>query len=135
MTTRLGLIHIAVLLALPAGAVAQTVPAPTTTSPQMPSTMPPADVRGDRLKLTDDQSRAWLKKAVYSSDEKNIGEVEVIARDATGTVTEMHADIGGFLGLGETRVRLMPDQFRLAGDRVILTLTADQAKSLPPLKK
>jgi hypothetical protein len=50
-------------------------------------------------------------------------------------VTEMHADIGGFLGLGETRVRLMPAQFKLMTDRVVLSVTADQAKSLPKIVK
>ncbi len=47
----------------------------------------------------------------------------------------MHADIGGFLGMGETRVRLMPSDFRLGESTVTLTMTADQVKTLPPIAK
>jgi hypothetical protein len=47
----------------------------------------------------------------------------------------MQADIGGFLGLGETRVRLTPAQFKLQGDRAVLDLTAAQAKDLPKVQK
>ena len=50
-------------------------------------------------------------------------------------IAKMHADIGGFLGLGETRVKLMPAQFTLQGDRVILNVTAAQAKDLPKILK
>jgi biotin synthase len=38
---------------------------------------------------------------------------------------------GGILGMGEARVRIKPDQFNLVGDRVVLTITSEQAKSLP----
>ena len=47
----------------------------------------------------------------------------------------MHADIGGFLGLGQTRVKLAPAQFKLQGDRVVLDLTAAQANDLPKVQK
>jgi hypothetical protein len=43
----------------------------------------------------------------------------------------MHADIGGFWGLGRTRVSLMTSQFKLQGDRVLIDLTAEAAKELP----
>ena len=87
--------------------------------------------RGSELVLTEADAKAWVDKVVYSSDNKNLGEVAAFARDATGKVTEMHADIGGFLGMGEARVRIKPDQFNLVGDRVVLTITSEQAKSLP----
>lgn len=85
--------------------------------------------------LTDDQAKAWINKVVYSSDDKNLGEVAAFQRDSAGNVTEMHADIGGFLGLGETRVRLMPSEFKLVNDRVVLNITAEQAKTLPKIAK
>ncbi len=85
--------------------------------------------------MTDEQARTWVNKAVYSSDNANLGEVAAIQRDASGKVVEMHADIGGFLGLGQSRVRLMPNQFRMADDRVIVNLTAEQAKALPKITK
>lgn len=85
--------------------------------------------------LTQEQANSWLNKLVYSSDAKKLGEVAAIQRDTAGKVTELHADIGGFLGLGETRVRVLPAQFRLVNDRVVLELTAEQAKALPHITK
>jgi hypothetical protein len=43
----------------------------------------------------------------------------------------LHADIGGFLGFGKTRVKLTPQQFKLQTDRVVLSLTQQQAEHLP----
>jgi PRC-barrel domain len=122
-----------------------TVPPPTTTieknMPTAPSTtMTPPSVTAPSfsstsLSLTDAQVKAWVDKTVYSSDGKNLGEVAAFARDASGKVTEMHADMGGFLGMGETRVRLMPSDFRLGESSVTLTMTAEQAKTLPKIAK
>lgn len=121
--------------------VAQTTtPAPTTPPTgampsASPTAMPPATPTLQNLSLTDEQAKVWIDKAVYSSDDKKIGEIAAFARDGTGKVTEMHADIGGFFGMGETRIRLMPAQFKLGTDRVVLMVTADQAKALPTVKK
>ena len=90
---------------------------------------------GVGLKLTADEAKLWIDKKVYSSDDKKIGGVAAFARGTDNAVTEMHADIGGFLGLGETRVRVMPAQFTLQGDRVIVNVTAAQAKDLPKILK
>lgn len=115
-------------------AVAQTttpVPLPPPTA-AVPNAAPSAM---QSLSLTDEQAKSWIDKAVYSSDDKKIGEIAAFARDGTGKVTEMHADIGGFFGMGETRIRLMPAQFKMGTDRVVLMVTADQAKALPTVRK
>jgi sporulation protein YlmC with PRC-barrel domain len=141
-------IAVASLLAVSA-AVAQTNPPSTATpadppaaAPASPSTSTPAatDPSSSTMSdtgpmMTDADAKAWVNKTVYSSDGKNVGEVSEVIRDNSGHVTELHADIGGFLGLGETRVRVAPDAFKLASDRVILNLPADQAKSLPHIAK
>ncbi len=115
-------------------AFAQTMP--PTAPPALPQALPPAMSGQARdLVLTEDQAKTWVGKAVYSSDGKNLGEVAAFARDASGRVTEMHADIGGFLGIGETRVRILPSQFTVGADRIEVAMTADQAKSLPPIPK
>jgi hypothetical protein len=126
----------AVATALVGGsAFAQTsTTAPAAKAPPPAGTMP-AEKMDHSLTLTDDQAKNWINKAVYSSDGKNIGEVAAFTRDASGKVTEMHADIGGFLGIGETRVRVMPAEFKLMNDRVVLNLTGDQAKNLPKVAK
>jgi transcriptional regulator of acetoin/glycerol metabolism len=129
-----------------ASAVAFAQTSAPTTSPTNPvppvierSTMPPiATTPGSALEaptLNEQQAKDWINKVVYSSENTNVGEVAAFARDATGKVTEMHADIGGFLGIGETRVRVMPAQFKLMGDRVMLNLNSEQVKSLPKIAK
>jgi hypothetical protein len=69
---------------------------------------------------------AWIGRTVYSSDGKNVGEISAVAGG------KAYADIGGFLGLGETRVQLGPDQIaRVEDDRIDLTITEKQANTLP----
>ncbi len=118
---------LAAFIALPAIAEEVKAPAETnTTSVQ----------KGASLVLTEQEARAWADKPVYSSDGKKLGEVAAFLRTADNKVTELHADIGGFLGMGEHReCRLAPAQFSLHSDRVVLDLTAAQAKELPKIQK
>jgi len=118
--------------------------APSTTAPASPSTGPvenrtspttgKSNSSADHT-MTDAEAKTWVDKAVYSSDDKNVGDVAAIQRDASGKITSMQADIGGFLGLGTTRVKIMPSQFKLSGDRVVLDLTAEQVKQLPKVEQ
>lgn len=103
-------------------------------NPGAPTAAIPAP-QGGNPSLTDQEAKSWIDKPVYSSDGKKVGEVAAFQRSGDNSVTEMHADIGGFLGIGETRVRLTPAQFKLQGDRVLLDLTAAQAKDLPTVQK
>lgn len=117
---------------------AMTEPAPSTTPSVTPSpsaATTDTTAATDTPMMTDDEAKNWVNKTVYSSDGKNLGEVAAILRDSSGKVTELHADIGGFLGLGETRVKVLPDQFKVSSDRVILNVPGDQAKNLPHLEK
>ncbi len=85
--------------------------------------------------LTAKEVEAWIGKPVYSNDGTKLGEVALIERDAGNNVTEIRADIGGYLGLGQHRIKLAPAQFRMQSDRVVLHLTAAQAKELPKVAK
>jgi hypothetical protein len=107
-----------------------------TTPPTTPQSPPPAATKPDasKITLTEEQAKSWIAKPVFSSDGKELGEVAAFKRAADNTVLEMHADIGGFLGFGRARVGLTPAQFKLQNDRVILSLTAEQAKALPKVK-
>ena len=121
-------------------AIAQTTTTPTTPSPTTPPVTTPAPsvqpvAPAEGVTMTDEQAKAWIDKTVYSSDDKNVGEVAELRRDSSGKVTEMHADVGGFLGLGETRVSLTPTQFKFGDDRVVLNMTSDQVKALPKMEK
>jgi hypothetical protein len=98
-------------------------------------TQPAAQDQASAVTMTEDQAKEWVDKAVYSSDGKEIGEVYEFKRSADNKVTELHADIGGFLGMGESRVKLAPSEFKLQGDRVVLNITEEQAKALPKIEK
>lgn len=119
------------------GAMAQDTPTtpetPQVEQPAVPPVAAPAPANDD-MALTDEQVKTLVGKPVYSSDEQKIGEVVAFARGEDGVVTEMHADIGGFLGLGETRVKLTPDQIELKDDRVIIDVTSADAKDLPKVE-
>lgn len=127
----------AAALVLGAGvATAQTTtPKSTTQAPAAGTAAPAAGTAtkadAGKMTLTEAQAKTWIDKPVYSSDNKKIGEVASFKRGADNVVTEMQADVGGMLGMGETRVKLMPDQFKLQGDRVVLSVTQEQAKTLP----
>ena len=134
MNKLLGATALAIVLGATAAVAQTTAPA----SPPAEKMSPPAStttVTKDGLVLTEAQATAWVKKAVYSSDGKNVGEVTALKRDASGKVSELQAGIGGFIGIGETQVRVMPAQFKLENDRVVLSLTAEQVKTLPKIVK
>ena len=111
-----------------------TTPSVTQEKSAVPSTQPAVQDMA-AVTMTEDQAKGWVDKVVYSSDNKNIGEVVEFKRGSDNKVTELHADLGGFLGMGETRVKLMPSEFKLEGERVVLNITEEQAKALPKLEK
>lgn len=121
----------------PADPPAATSPstAPSSSTDATPSKSSSSSTAAAAPMMTDEEAKAWINKTVYSSDGRNLGEVSQVLRDNSGHVTELHADIGGFLGIGETRVRVMPNEFKLASDRVILNVASDQAKNLPQIEK
>lgn len=81
---------------------------------------------GSKVTPTD----AWIGRAVYSSDGKHIGEIAAIAND------QVYADVGGFLGIGETRVLLGTGQIAaVREDRIVLKLTDAETKTLPATDK
>jgi uncharacterized protein YidB (DUF937 family) len=91
--------------------------------------------RGASYALTEQAAKAWVDRPIYSSDGQKLGEVAALLRTADNKVSELQADIGGFLGIGEHRVRLAPGQFSFHNDRIVLDLTAAQAKELPKIQK
>ena len=85
--------------------------------------------------ITEQEAKNWVDKPVYSSDGKKLGEVAAILRSADNRITELRADIGGFLGLGQHEVSVPAARFYLKNDRVELDMTAAQAKELPKVAK
>lgn len=122
-------------LLLSSAAFAQSSTTPPASAPSMqaptgglaPVQTPPV--------LSEAEARALIDAAVVSSDAKNVGEVAAVQRSSDGKVVELQADVGGFLGLGQSRVRLAPSQFTISNNRVLLTLTAQQVSELPKIEK
>ena len=135
MNKFLGATALAIVLGATAAVAQTTAPASPSAEKMSPPAASTTTVTKDGLVLTEAQANAWIKKAVYSSDGKNVGEVTALKRDASGKVAELQAGIGGFIGIGETQVRVMPAQFKLENDRVVLSLTAEQVKALPKIVK
>jgi hypothetical protein len=122
----------------PAAITESKAPDVTTDSPAPVAPVKPmvsTEQTAPSLMLTADEAKAWVGKPVYSSDGKNLGDVVAFNRSEDNTVTEMNADIGGFLGFGEHRISVTPEQFTLKTDRVVLDLTSTQAKALPKIAK
>jgi PRC-barrel domain len=135
MKNLIGVTALAIVLGATVAVAQTTAPASPSAEKMSPPATSTTTVTKDDLVLTEAQANAWIKKAVYSSDGKNVGEVTALKRDASGKVAELQAGIGGFIGIGETQVRVMPAQFKLDNDRVVLSLTAEQVKTLPKMVK
>ena len=75
-------------------------------------------------------SDQWIGRSVYSSDGKELGKVSSVQAG------DVHADLGGFLGLGATRTLIKSSQIQeVKDDRIVLTLTEREAKNLPAAEK
>ena len=72
----------------------------------------------------------WIGRSVESSDGQSLGQVSGLNEDDQN---EFYVDLGGFLALGETRVRVSSDEVREVKDgRIVLRLTEAEARNLPP---
>ncbi|MDX2205285.1 MAG: hypothetical protein NW223_21235 [Hyphomicrobiaceae bacterium] len=131
--TRIGIFPVAataLLLGLAVASAQTTTPGTT----NMPGAGAATTGAASKVTLTDAQAKTWIDKPVFSSDNQEIGEVSAFKRGSDNVVTELHADLGGMMGMGETRVKLMPEQFKLQNDRVILNMTREQARNLPKVQ-
>jgi hypothetical protein len=106
----------------------------TTTQQSADTTAQPAP--GATFTVTEAAAKDWIGRPVYSSDNKRLGEIAALQRGPDDKVSELSADIGGFLGFGETRVRVTADQIKeVKDDSLVLTLTEAEAKALPAIEK
>jgi len=80
--------------------------------------------------------------SVYGPNDEDIGEVRGLVVSADGdSVDRVLLDIGGFLGMGEHEVALMPSEVQImrkdsgSGIRVYVNATKDELKALPEYTK
>lgn len=97
-----------------------------------------AEVRAIELDDTTWGTDYYVEPYAYDAEMENIGEVEDIALGSDGMMQGLIVDVGGFLGLGEHRVMLTPDQFRVYRQdgwgedyQVVSRLTRDELGALP----
>jgi hypothetical protein len=72
---------------------------------------------------------------VFSSDDNEVGRVVEAVRGPDGKIQSVQIQIGRLLGLGDKVVAISADRLQELGDRIKLTLGADQLRSLPEAKK
>jgi PRC-barrel domain len=103
-------------------------PAPNTTMPA-PSTSATTSASA-KMTLSDDEAKQWIGKTVYSSDNSNLGEVSEFKRGTNNEISGLTADVGGFLGLGETKMDFQANQFSLKDDTVVLNLSKAEVQKM-----
>jgi hypothetical protein len=73
--------------------------------------------------------------AVFSSDDKNLGQVAEAVRGPDGNIQSIQVDVGRVLGLGSKTVTINADQFEQLADRIRLRLSGDQIRALGETRK
>ncbi len=98
--------------------------------PQPPAQLQPVE---PPTRIETQDFKQWVGLSVESLDGQTVGKVANVL-PATGSVLEeVHADIGGFFGIGETRVKLMPAQLTKQDDKVVVSLTKEEILKLPKI--
>ena len=105
------------------GSTTAAVPADKTAGAMAPATQ---DLSADKL----------IGTAVYSPDQKNLGEVGDVVFDKGGDIKGVVIDVGGFLGVGEKPVAVQFDALNVQKDmngdmRLMVNASEDQLKSAP----
>jgi hypothetical protein len=111
------------LVAPPAVAQQDAATPPAAAAPRPGTNAPPEQMAG--------RGNVLEGLPIYSSDNEKVGTVKSVEKNSDGSVGTLQAEIEGFLGLGTSSVRLTPDQFKQAGDRVVLAQTAAQVRGVP----
>ncbi|MGE0340735.1 MAG: PRC-barrel domain-containing protein [Xanthobacteraceae bacterium] len=146
---------------LTAGAVAQTTPPATNTTPTTPpaqtqttpTTTPAAPAA--TTTATQQSTSQWrgsqlIGLDVYNSADENIGDINDVILSKDGRIELIVVGVGGFLGIGEHSVALPWDQIRFSDmprkgdtsnaekgekpDHAMVNMTKDQLKALPAFK-
>jgi hypothetical protein len=123
-------------------AQAQTQTSPGTPPPAsrpettpMPPAQKPAPVPGDKSAASPAKTNPLIGLVVFSSDGSKLGNVHSVATDPDGKATAIHIKTGGFLGIGAKLVAVPDGKFTKMGDRVQLSMTADEVSKLPEFKE
>jgi sporulation protein YlmC with PRC-barrel domain len=82
--------------------------------------------------LGEEGCKEWLGRAVYSIDGRRLGEIAALTRDSGNRVVALNANIGGYLGFDEKRVRIGATQIRAVNaDGLVLDVSEAAARNMP----
>jgi hypothetical protein len=71
---------------------------------------------------------------VFSSDDKNLGQVVQVERGPDGKIQSVQIQIGRLLGIGEKTITVDGSKLEQLQDRIRLMMSSDQVRSLPEAK-
>jgi sporulation protein YlmC with PRC-barrel domain len=79
-------------------------------------------------------ARKLIGRSVKNTNDETIGQIESVYIAGSGKVDSVIVGVGGFLGVGERRVRLTWDDLQISnsGERVVLSASKDQLKAMAP---
>ena len=67
---------------------------------------------------------------IVGANGDEIGEVDDVLMNASGEIVAVSAEVGGFLGIGDTEGVFPLDQLTLQGDEFVTSLTKEQVEAL-----
>jgi hypothetical protein len=68
---------------------------------------------------------------VYSSDNKDLGQVVQVTRGSDGKIQSIQVEVGRFLGLGNRVVKIDADGIEQLADRIKVRMGGEQIRALP----
>jgi hypothetical protein len=80
-----------------------------------------------------DRAEMMIGKPLCAEDGTEVGTVVGVVRESNGKVREIHADIGGVLGIGATRIAISPDEATVSpdGERLVARKSVGTLQSAP----
>lgn len=74
-----------------------------------------------------DRAEMMIGKPLAAEDGTEVGTVVGVVRQSNGKVTEIHAEIGGVLGFGATRIAIEPEKATVSpdGEKLIAEKSAE----------
>ncbi|MGH2342944.1 PRC-barrel domain-containing protein [Segnochrobactraceae bacterium EtOH-i3] len=118
--------------ASPASPAAPTAPAQKIApgaSPYDGAALPPTADRAVNL-----TAEMMIGKPLLDTVGDKVGTVADVVRDGSGNVTEIHADVGGILGIATTRVMIPAGQASIDGEAIRVSLSKEQIEAQPEVK-
>ena len=125
---------IPVMICLSGTAFAQQAPTPEQAANPAPSAAP-----GQTQTATDFRTSKLIGTNVYNNANENVGEIEELMVNSSGTITAAVVSVGGFLGMGERYVALPFKQLKIAREadrdpKVTTDATKDSLKGMAEYK-